>query len=215
MEGKQVKSKQRVADHGEVFTNEREVKAMVDLVWRHLEQGTADKILTATFLEPSCGSGNFLIEILRRKLSVLKATKKTKLDYDCYLVLVASSLYGVELLLDNTQECRERLFTEFQKTYPKKFIEKEETYLKLMRSIKFVISQNIICGDALGYTTPEGVPILFTHWEGLSATRDIVANFFDYGEKANVKEGMLSLFADQTVKDPITKHYLELGTELL
>ena len=143
MEGKQVKSKQRVADHGEVFTNEREVKAMVDLVWRHLEQGTADKILTATFLEPSCGSGNFLIEILRRKLSVLKATKKTKLDYDFYLVLVASSLYGVELLLDNTQECRERLFTEFQKTYPKKFIEKEETYLKLMRSIKFVISQNM------------------------------------------------------------------------
>lgn len=74
----QVKSKQRVADHGEVFTNEREVKAMLDLVWKNLEQGTTDKILTATFLEPSCGSGNFLIEILRRKLALLKEMKKEK-----------------------------------------------------------------------------------------------------------------------------------------
>ncbi|MDO4763390.1 MAG: hypothetical protein Q4A00_03295 [Flavobacteriaceae bacterium] len=213
MEGKQVKSKQRVADHGEVFTNEREVKAMVDLVWKNLEQGTTDKLLTATFLEPSCGSGNFLIEILQRKLQVLKTTKKNKLDYDFYLVLVAGSLYGVELLSDNTQECRERLFTEFQKSYPKKFIERNEDHQKLMKSVKFIISQNIICGDALNYTTPEGDPILFTHWSGIKSTREIVTNYFDYGEKANVKEGMLSLFAETTVKEPITKHFLELGTE--
>ncbi|MFJ1352049.1 hypothetical protein [Capnocytophaga canimorsus] len=213
MEGRQVKSKQRVADHGEVFTNEREVKAMVDLVWKNLEQGTTDKVLTATFLEPSCGSGNFLIEILRRKISLLKAIQKNKLDYDFSLVLVAGSLYGVELLPDNTQECRERLFAEFQKSYPKKFIERNEDHQKLMKSVQFIISQNIICGDALSYTTPEGEPILFTHWSGLLSTREIIANYFDYGEKANVKGGMLSLFAEQTVKAPITKHFLELGTE--
>ncbi|MFJ1330979.1 hypothetical protein [Capnocytophaga canimorsus] len=213
MEGRQVKSKQRVADHGEVFTNEREVKAMVDLVWKNLEQGTTDKVLTATFLEPSCGSGNFLIEILRRKISLLKAIQKNKLDYDFSLVLVAGSLYGVELLPDNTQECRERLFAEFQKSYPQKFIERNEDHQKLMKSVQFIISQNIICGDALSYTTPEGEPILFTHWSGLLSTREIIANYFDYGEKANVKGGMLSLFAEQTVKAPITKHFLELGTE--
>lgn len=154
MENKQVKSKKRVADHGEVFTNEREVKAMVDLVWKNLENGTHDKIITATFLEPSCGSGNFLIEILERKLTLLKAVKKNKLDYDFYLVLTAGSLYGVELLADNTEECRKRLFTKFQKSYPKKFMKNQEDYDRLMQSIKFVISQNIICGDALSYTTP-------------------------------------------------------------
>ena len=208
MEGRQVKSKKRVADHGEVFTNEREVKAMVDMVWKNLEQGTADRILTATFLDPSCGSGNFLIEILQRKIALLKKTKKNKSDYGFYLVLVAGSLYGVELLPDNTQECRERLLTEFKKSYPKK----EADYEMLMRSISFIISQNIICGDALSYTTPEGEPIVFTHWSGLS-DRKIVANYFDYGELSKKEQSMASLFAEYTVKEPVIRHYLELGAE--
>ena len=206
MEGKQVKSKQRVADHGEVFTAEREVKAMVDLVWKELDKGSADKLMTATFLEPSCGSGNFLIEILRRKIDVLKKTKKDKAEYRFYLVMIAGSLYGVELLPDNAQECRERLFAEFQKAYPKR----EAVYKRLMKSIAFVISQNIICGDALTYTTPEGEPILFTHWVGTGMPK-ITANYFDYGELTNKKMGTMSLFAEQTVKDSVTKHYLELA----
>ena len=181
---------------------------MVDMVWKNLEQGTADRILTATFLEPSCGSGNFLIEILQRKIALLKKTKKNKSDYGFYLVLVAGSLYGVELLPDNTQECRERLLTEFKKSYPKK----EADYEMLMRSISFIISQNIICGDALSYTTPEGEPIVFTHWSGLS-DKKIVANYFDYGELSKKEQGMASLFAEYTVKEPVIRHYLELGAE--
>lgn len=70
----QVKSKQRVADHGEVFTNEREVKAMVDLVWRAF--GTSEQKISKTFLEPACGSGNFLVEILERKLETIKELDK-------------------------------------------------------------------------------------------------------------------------------------------
>ena len=69
MSNKQVKSKQRVADHGEVFTNEREVKAMVDMVMKNIEP---DDLIAATFLEPSCGSGNFLVEILERKAAYLE-----------------------------------------------------------------------------------------------------------------------------------------------
>ena len=206
MEGKQVKSKQRVADHGEVFTAEREVKAMVDLVWKELDRGSADKLMTATFLEPSCGSGNFLIEILRRKIDLLKKTKKDKAEYRFYLVMIAGSLYGVELLPDNAQDCRERLLAEIQKAYPKK----EDVYERLMKSIEFVISQNIICGDALTYTTPEGEPILFTHWVGTGMPK-ITANYFDYGELTNKKMGKMSLFAEHTVKDSVTKHYLELS----
>ena len=63
---KQVKSKQRVADHGEVFTAEREVNAMLDLVKQETER------IDSRFLEPACGDGNFLSEILRRKLAVVK-----------------------------------------------------------------------------------------------------------------------------------------------
>lgn len=197
-----------MSDHGEVFTNEREVKAMVSLVWKELEKGTTDKVLIATFLESSCGSGNFLIEILRRKIALLKKTKKNKSDLGFYLVLVAGSLYGVELLSDNVQECRKRLFTEFKKSYP----QKETDYKRLMRSIAFIISQNIICGDALSYTTPEGEPIVFTHWSGLG-DKKIVANYFDYGELSKKEQGTASLFAEYTVREPVIKHYLELGAE--
>ena len=73
----QVKSKQRVADHGEVFTAEREVNAMLDLVKQETER------IDSRFLEPACGDGNFLAEILRRKLAVVKARYKNNIaDYE-------------------------------------------------------------------------------------------------------------------------------------
>ena len=106
---KQVKSKQRVADHGEVFTAEREVKAMCDLV--------ADECLRidSRFLEPACGDGNFLAEILTRKLDVvIKKYKRNPVDYEKNALLALGSIYGVELLFDNVLEigrasCRERV----------------------------------------------------------------------------------------------------------
>ena len=61
---KQIKSKQRVADHGEVFTDEKEVGAMCDLVIEETQR------IDSRFLEPACGDGNFLIEILKRKLNI-------------------------------------------------------------------------------------------------------------------------------------------------
>ena len=107
---KQVKSKQRVADHGEVFTAEREVNAMLDLVKQETER------IDSRFLEPACGDGNFLAEILRRKLVAAKkeATpprRKTPLpyDYERKAVLAISSIYGIDILQDNCEDCRERL----------------------------------------------------------------------------------------------------------
>ena len=111
MSNKQVKSKQRVADHGEVFTNEKEVKAMVDMVMKSIEP---DDLITATFLEPSCGSGNFLVEILERKAACLKETVREPKDFEIGLVLIATTLYGLELLEDNVKECRERLINHFK-----------------------------------------------------------------------------------------------------
>lgn len=108
----QVKSKKRVADHGEVFTNEREVKAMCDLVSDECNR------IESRFLEPACGNGNFLAEILSRKLAVCKRLyKKSASDYEKYSFLAVSSIYGVELLNDNAQECRERLYKIWESDY--------------------------------------------------------------------------------------------------
>lgn len=102
---RQVKSKQRVADHGEVFTSEREVNAMLDLVKHETER------IDSRFLEPACGNGNFLAEILRRKLAVVRQRySKNAPDYEKFAVVAITSLYGIDILQDNINECRERLF---------------------------------------------------------------------------------------------------------
>lgn len=98
---KQVKSKKRVSDHGEVFTNEREVNAMLDLVKNETER------IDSRFLEPACGNGNFLAEVLKRKLKIVDERYNTnQSDWERYAVIAVSSIYGVEILEDNAQECK-------------------------------------------------------------------------------------------------------------
>ena len=102
---KQIKSRERVVDHGEVFTNEREVNAMLDMV-----EGECERI-DSRFLEPACGDGNFLAEVLRRKLEVVKRRYgSSSIDYERHAFVAVSSLYGVDLLSDNAAACRKRLF---------------------------------------------------------------------------------------------------------
>lgn len=110
MENKsQIKSKQRVQERGEVFTNEREVKAMCDLVKDETER------IESRFLEPACGDGNFLAEIVTRKLAVVsKRYGKSETDWEKYSVLAMSSVYGVDIMPDNAQECRARPRAPFQ-----------------------------------------------------------------------------------------------------
>ena len=102
-ERQQVKSKQRVEEHGEVFTNDREVNAMLDLVKQETER------IDSRFLEPACGDGNFLAEVLRRKLEVVgKRYGRSQLEYERYAFVAVSSIYGVDILQDNVEDCRER-----------------------------------------------------------------------------------------------------------
>ena len=161
---KQVKSKQRVADHGEVFTAEREVKAMCDLV--------ADECLRidSRFLEPACGDGNFLAEILTRKLDVVtKRYKKSPYDYERNALLALGSIYGVDILPDNCRECRERLYALWDAKY-KKAVKKAEQNDEVRESAKYILSLNIICGDALSLHrvdstgAPTDEPIIFSQW---------------------------------------------------
>src|ERR1700726_2645254 len=109
---KQVVSRQRVLDHGEVLTGNREVNAILDLVKHETER------IDSRFLEPACGDGNFLTAILERKLAVVdKRYGKSQLDFERYAVLAVSSIYGIDILPDNVRDCRRRLFEVFDANY--------------------------------------------------------------------------------------------------
>ena len=160
---KQIKSRKRVVDHGEVFTNEREVKAMCDLVNDETQR------IDSRFLEPACGDGNFLAEILDRKLTVVKKKyRRSVMDFEKNSLLAVSSLYGVDIMMDNVIACRERLFKIWDKQY--KAVCKKECSEDMRDSIRFILSKNIVCGNALtlhevdenGNDTED--PILFSEW---------------------------------------------------
>ena len=155
----QVVSKQRVADHGEVYTSEREVNAMLDLVKQETER------IDSRFLEPACGTGNFLVEILRRKLRVVDARYgKSQLDYERNAVLAVSSIYGIDILADNVVACRERLFALFDDAYTSRFKRKAKEQCR--QAVRFILGQNIVHGDALTLKTVDyqPQPIVFSEW---------------------------------------------------
>lgn len=153
----QTKSKQRVTDHGEVFTAEREVKAMCDLVKQETER------IESRFLEPACGNGNFLAEVLSRKLAVVRSRYgKSPADYEKYAVLAISSLYGVELLQDNATECRARLFVLWDEAYTAN--NRQATDDQCREAVRFILEKNILCGDALTLRQADGSPIIFAEW---------------------------------------------------
>ena len=211
--GKQVKSKARVADHGEVFTNEREVNAMLDLVKHETER------IDSRFLEPACGNGNFLAEIVRRKLKVVEQKySKSQIEWERYAVLAVSSIYGVDILEDNAQECRERLFTIFDERYTMLF--KDSCKDACRRSIRFLLERNILWGDALDFTNPvTKQPIVFSEW---SAVNGLLIKRRDYMFKFLVEKSLqTSLFndegnvaaIDEPVKDYPLIHFLKLGED--
>lgn len=164
MPEKQVKSKQRVADHGEVFTNQREVKAMCDLVKQETER------IESRFLEPACGEGAFLTEILCRKLAVVKDKYgKNPYDYERYSVLAISSLYGVDILEDNTEICRQKLFDIWNREYTGNT--REQANDPCRGTVKFILRKNILCGDALTLLRADGSPIIFAEWNLVSGNQ--------------------------------------------
>lgn len=154
----QVKSRERVQKHAEVFTAEREVNAMLDLVKQETER------IESRFLEPACGDGNFLAEILRRKLAVVqKKYHRKPSDYEKYSLLALSSIYGVELLEDNTVTCRERLFLIWNEAYSA-VCKKSRLAEACRETAHFLLERNILCGDALSLLGRDGQPLVFSQW---------------------------------------------------
>lgn len=187
---------------------------MLDLVKPETER------IDSRFLEPACGSGNFLIEVLRRKLAIVEERYgKGQLEFERYAIVAIGSIYGVDLLEDNAAECRERLFDHFDEVYSRLF--GEACRAECRASARYVLDRNIICGDALTMKTvgkkPE--PIVFSEWSPVNGSlvkrrdyslahllvyqpMDGPSLFSDLGEEA---------FIPKPVRDFPLTHYLKLA----
>lgn len=180
-----IKSKKRVADHGEVFTPPWLVEAMLDLV-----KGETERI-DSRFLEPACGSGNFLVPVLQRKLSAVELKfGKSEFEKRQYALLALMCIYGIELLPDNITECRANLLEIFAD-----YLNLNETD-DVYRAASYVLSQNLVHGDALTMRAHDGQPFTFAEWGYLGRGKFQRRDFrFDVltGSSAFSAEG--SLFA--------------------
>lgn len=189
-----VRTKQRVADHGEVFTPPWLVEDMLNLVQAETER------IDSRFLEPACGSGNFLIPVLERKLAAVES-KYGKNDFEKrhYALFGLMCIYGIELLVDNTEECRDKLVEIFA------------SYLKVnsndvwARAAATVVHANIVQGDALKLTTAEGLPITFPEWAYLGKGKFQRCDFLydNLTQRSSLQGTLFEQFEEQEIFTPV------------
>lgn len=170
---RQIKSRERVAERGEVFTAEREVNAMLDLVKQETER------IDSRFLEPACGTGNFLVEILRRKLDVIWRQYQGQVaQVQLQSVIAVSSIYGIDIMQDNLVECRLRLLELLSEWYPHAILGGKAP-AELQQVWRYLLERNILWGDALTLCEPVSAdatimekrnaePITFSEWSFIS-----------------------------------------------
>ncbi len=188
-----IKSRTRIRNHGEVFTPEFIVEDMLNLVKQETER------IDSRFLEPACGHGNFLIKVLERKLEVVeKRYKKNQFDYERNALIAISSIYGIELLEDNVQEARKRLYDLFLEKYKKLY--KDKINQLLLDNIKFILERNIVQGDALTFKDKNGNAIVFSEWSAINGTQ-IQRRDFQFIDLAKFDQKHPSLFSIVEVSD--------------
>ena len=180
-----IKSRKRVTDHGEVFTPEWLVDAMLDLVKDESER------IDSRFLEPACGSGNFIVNVLQRKLAAVECKfGKSDFEKQHYALKALMCIYGIELLADNIAECRENMLEVF--TDYLNMQEADDFY----RAASFVLSQNLVHGDALTMRTSGGEAITFAEWGYLGKGKFMRRDFrFDILTHSSAFSQEGSLFA--------------------
>ena len=196
-----VKSKQRVADHGEVFTPAWMVEAMLDLVKDESER------IDSRFLEPACGDGNFMGQILRRKLAAVDLKYSVyDIERRHYALLGLMCIYGIELLADNIAECRANMLAIFADHL------NLDAADDLYRAAACVISLNIVHGDALTMqlqTEPQQSPqpIVFAEWEYLGngeyQRRDFRLDVLTAGTDESDNGSLFALEGDAEIVTPI------------
>lgn len=189
-----VKSRQRVSDHGEVFTPAWLVEDMLDLVKDETER------IDSRFLEPACGSGNFLVQVLKRKLAAVELKYgKSEFEKKHYALFGLMCIYGIELLEDNADECRANLLEIFAEYLNSSFEE------PLYEAASNVLNTNIIKGDALTLTASSGQPIIFPEWaylgKGKFQRRDFL--FYALTQRSSIAGSLFEMLEEQDVFKPI------------
>jgi hypothetical protein len=203
-----------VADHGEVLTGSREVNAMLDLVKAETER------IDSRFLEPACGTGNFLTAILERKLRVVEDRyNRSQLEYERYAVLAVSSIFGIDILQDNVQQCRHRLYGIFEWNYARLF--KGRAKNRCRETVRFILDRNIIWGDALSLKTVSDnpQPIVFSEWASVNGSMLKRRDFTFRGLLDHAATEALPLFSDlgenvfipTPVKEYPLTHFLQVA----
>ena len=167
---------------------------MLDLVKPETER------IDSRFLEPACGTGNFLVEVLERKLKIIESRyKRSQLEFERYSVLTVGSLYGIDILEDNIETCRNRLFYLFDDRYISLFQKKAKEAVRDV--VRFVLARNIIRGDALTLKTVEDYPkpIIFSEWS-LVRSSSFKRRDFAFHQLIPDEQDSLPLFADAQIK---------------
>lgn len=197
---------------------------MLDLVKRETER------IESRFLEPACGTGNFLVEILRRKLAVVDARyKRSRHEWERNAVVAVSSVYGIDIQEDNVQECRDRLFAIFWEFYERRF--RQRVRHECRETVRYLLGRNIIWGDALRLTQgdrQDGQPIVFSEWSPLNGSlfkrRDYAfhelfstaaveapADLFGEGKPKLKSDTGQSVFIPEPVQEYPPAHFLDIG----
>lgn len=192
-----VKSRQRVSDHGEVFTPAWLVSDMLDLVEAETQR------IDSRFLEPACGSGNFLVPVLERKLATVQARYgRSDFERRHYALLGLMCVYGIELLADNAAECRERLVSAFVR-----FLKVDDADV-WARAARAVVAANVVQGDALEMTTAGGEAIVFPEWGYLGAGKYNRRDFrFDaLTQRSAASEGLFAHFEEHEIFVPVAEY---------
>ncbi|MCA9244398.1 MAG: hypothetical protein KDA32_10615 [Phycisphaerales bacterium] len=207
--------RQRVIDHGEVFTPPGIVRDMLNLVQQECER------IESRFLEPACGDGNFLAEVLRRKLAtVTKRHAGARPKWERDAVLAVSSLYGIDLLPDNVEACRARLLAGVTSVHEATFHEPLPDAVREV--IAYILGQNVVHGDALSFQTAEGCPIVFPEWSPVNGNQLKRRDFAYDHLLAETHTASMPLFSDlghdvylpRPVGEFPPRHYLKLAEEV-
>lgn len=197
-----VKSKQRVADHGEVFTPAWLVEAMLDLVKEETER------IDSRFLEPACGNGNFLVPVLQKKLGAVELKfGNSDFEKQHYALLAVMCTYGIELLADNIEECRANMMSVLAEYLG--LHESDDLY----RAAAYVLSQNLIHGDALKMRTRDNQPITFAEWgylgKGRFQRRDFRLDTLTLSSSFSAEDSLFSQLGKHEIFSPI-KTYIPM-----
>ncbi len=202
-----IKSKQRVSDHGEVFTPPWLVEAMLDQVKDETTR------IDSRFLETACGSGNFLIQVLKRKLAAVENRYgKNDFERQHYALLALMCIYGIELLPDNILECRSNLLEIFAE-----YLNLDDDS-DLVRAANSVLLQNLVHGDALTMNASDGRPITFSEWgyvgKGKFQRRDFRFDILTHSSAFSAEDSLFAHLGKHEIFSPTKTWPLMTVTEL-